>query len=114
MSSESWQNLGNFVNSVGITGLAVTGATSAMAAYQKFASPYVSLAESERILKGVRSRLQELSPQRREEIDLDRPPNSKSLKDIEGELDKCVLLIDVSFKLKSMAGSLVSWIRTIE
>lgn len=97
MSSESWQNLGNFVNSAGVAGFAVTGATTVMAAYQVFASPYASLAESERILKGIRSRLQELSPQRREEIDLHcRVSNCKTLKDIEKELEECVLLIDVS------------------
>jgi hypothetical protein len=95
MSSESWQALGNFVNSAGALGFAVTGATSILAGYQAYASPYALLAESERELERVRSRLQGLSPQRREEIDAQcRISNCKSLKDLEEDLDMCVLLND--------------------
>jgi hypothetical protein len=95
MSSESWQAFGNIVNTAGLTGFAVTGATSVLAGYQAYASPFASLAESEKKLKSVRSRLQELSPQRREEIDSQcRASNCKSLRDLEGELDMCVLLND--------------------
>jgi hypothetical protein len=95
MSSESWQNFGNIVNTAGLAGFAITGATSVLAGYQAYASPLSSLAESEKKLKSVRSRLQELSPQRREEIDSRcRASNCKSLKDLEGELDMCVLLND--------------------
>jgi len=84
MSGESWQTLGNFVNTAGLAGFAITGANSVLAGYQAYASPYAWLAKSERKLERVRSRLQELSPQQREEIDSQcRVSNCKSLKDLE-------------------------------
>lgn len=91
MSSESWQALGNIVNSTGIAGFAITGAASVLAGYQAYASPYTSLAESKRKLEEIKSRFQELSPQRREEIDSQcRASNSKTLKDLEGDLEMLI------------------------
>jgi hypothetical protein len=95
MSSGSWQTLGNFVNTAGVAGLAVTGAKTAMTGYQVYVSPSGSLAESERRLERVRSRLQELSPKQREEIDVYcRASNCKSLQDLEDDYGLCVLLND--------------------
>lgn len=94
MSSEGWQTFGNIVNTAGITGLALTSAKFVTERYQAYASPCTSLAESERKLERVRSRLKGLSPQRREEIESQcRVSNCKSLKDLEEDLDLCVLLI---------------------
>ena len=94
MSSEGWQTFGNIVNTAGITGLAFTGAKAVMEGYRDYASPYTSLAESERKLERVRSRLKELSPQRREEIESQcRVSNCRSLEDLERDLNRCVLLI---------------------
>jgi hypothetical protein len=93
MSSESWQTLGNFMNTAGLVGFTITGASSVLAGYQAYASPDASLAESQRKLERVRARLQELSPQQREEIDSQcRASNFKSLEDLEGDLHMCVLL----------------------
>ena len=93
MSTEAWQIFGNIVNTAGLTGFAITGATTVVAGYKAYASPCASLAESHTKLEGVRSRLQGLSPQRREEIDSQcRASNCKSLKNLEGELNRCVLL----------------------
>ena len=103
MSGESWQILGNIVNTAGVTGFAITGATTVLAGYQTYVSPYASLAESERKLDKVQSRLQELTPQQREEIDArSRASGSKGLTVLEKELIKYVLLNDaVSFQIQT-------------
>ena len=83
------------MNTLGLAGFAITGATNVLGSYQTYGSPYASLVESERKLERVRSRLQELSPQRREEIEAQcRASNSKSLKGLEAELNLCVMLND--------------------
>jgi hypothetical protein len=99
MSNDAWQTIGNFVNTAGLTGLAVTSAKSVLAGYQAYASPSTSLAESERKLERVRSLLQGLSDEKREEIEAQcRASNRRGLRDLENDLDTCVLLIDaVSF-----------------
>ena len=98
MSGESWQILGNIANTAGLAGFAITGATSVLAGYQTQVSPYASLAESEKKLEKVQSRLWELTPQQREEIDA-RSITSKSrcLKDLEEDLISYVLLNDAVF-----------------
>jgi hypothetical protein len=91
-----------------------------VAGYQAYASPSTSLTESERKLERVRLRLQGLSPQRREEIEIairSGASNCKSLTDLEKQLEACVLLVyAVSFEFKLMVGfwySLGSWIYTV-
>jgi len=99
MSSEPWQTFGNVVNTAGLTGFAITGATTVLAGYKSYASPCASLAESKSMLETVKSRLQELSPQRREEIDAQcRASSCKSLKDLEGRLD---FLMNAYYRLSS-------------
>jgi len=87
--ADSWQAINNFANMAGLTSFAITGAKGAVAGYQAYASPYTSLTESERKLERVRSRLQGLSEQRRDEIEIairSKASNCKSLKDLEGQL----------------------------
>ena len=87
--------MGNIVNSAGLAGFAITGAKAVLAGYQAYASPYSWLAESERKMERVRSRLQGLTPQQRDEIDAKcRASNCKSLKNLEEDLSVCVLLND--------------------
>lgn len=104
--TDAWQAIGNIANVAGITGFAISGAKGVVAGYQAYASPYTSLTESERKLEKVKSKLQELSDQRREEIEIatrSRASNCKGLKDLEKQLQECVLLIyTVSFELKLM------------
>jgi len=96
------------VNTAGLTGFAISGATSVLAGYQAFASPYSSLANSERKLERVRLRLKELSPQRREEIDSQcRASNRKSLKDLEEELES---LMDTYYRL-SKGGDEMTFVK---
>ncbi len=108
MTTDAWESIGNLANMAGLAGFAISGAKSAVAGYQAYASPSTSLTESEKKLERVRSRLQGLSPQRREEIDIairSKASNCKSLKDLEKQLQECVLLIGpVSLELKFMAG----------
>jgi len=107
--ASDWKIIGNLASTAGLGTFALTGAKGIVAGYQAFASPYTSLTESERKLEKVRSRLQGLSPQRREEIETAIRSNPsggcKSLGDLEKKLQECVLLIDaVSFAFKLNAG----------
>ena len=85
--------MGDIANTTGITAAAYSGVQLVMAGY-RYASPYTTLAESEKKLKRVKSRLQGLSPQRREEIETASrgKDDSKSLEHLEEQLDECVLL----------------------
>ncbi|KAF8484115.1 hypothetical protein F5888DRAFT_1641216, partial [Russula emetica] len=95
--TDGWQLINNLANIAGITSFAAQGV---VAGYQAYASSYTSLTESERTLERVRSRLQGLSPQQREEIEIatrNSAYNRKSLKAIEKELQElmnkyCVLI----------------------
>ena len=104
--TDGWQAINNLANMAGLAGFAISGAKSAVAGYQAYASPYTSLTESERKLERVKSRLQGLSPQRREEIEIatrSRASNCKGLKDLEKQLQECVSLIyTVSFEFTFM------------
>jgi hypothetical protein len=96
MSQEGWGSLGNIANTTAITTAAYSGVQFVLAGY-RYASPYTTLAESEKKLKRVKSRLQGLSPRRREEIETasQGKDDSKSLELLEEQLDECVLLVDV-------------------
>ena len=108
MTTDAWQTFSNFATTAGITTVAYSGAKGVIASYQTYASPTTSLTQSEKKLERVRSRLQELSPRRREEIEIVIRSNAsdcRSLKDLEEQLDGCVLRIDaVSFGSKFTAG----------
>jgi len=111
-----WQaTVGTIASTAGLTGFAFTGVQCAVAGYQTFVSPNASLTKSERKLKMVRSRLDELSPQRRDEIEIAARSGSTeftSLEHLEKQLNECVLLIDVISlsNSNSLWEYLVSWI----
>jgi len=99
--TDSWQAINNLANMAGLAGFAISGAKSAVAGYQAYASPYTSLTESERKLERVKSRLQGLSRERREEIEIairSRASNCKSLKDLEKQLQELMDMYDVLSK----------------
>ncbi|KAH9998579.1 hypothetical protein BJV77DRAFT_700237 [Russula vinacea] len=90
MTTDAWQTFSNFATTAGITTVAYSGAKGVIASYQTYASPTTSLTQSEKKLERVRSRLQELSPRRREEIEIVIRSNAsdcRSLKDLEEQLD---------------------------
>ncbi|KAN0108953.1 hypothetical protein V8E52_009736 [Russula decolorans] len=90
MTSEHWQVVGAVASTAGVTTFAIGGAKGIVAGYQTYASPYTSLTEAGRKLKRVRSRLQGLSPKRREEIEIatrSESFNDSSLEVLEGELE---------------------------
>jgi len=87
--ADTWLAIGNLANMAGLTSFAITGAKGAVAGYQAYGSSYTSLTESERTLERVRSRLQGLSQQRRDEIEIatrSKGSNCKGLKDLEEQL----------------------------
>jgi len=91
MTNDGWQVFTNFATTAGFTTAAVSGVTGVVASYQTYASPNSSIMESERKLKRVESRLQGLSPQRREEIENSIRSGAfacKSLKDLQDQLDQ--------------------------
>lgn len=93
----TWKTVASIANTAGITGFALTGVQGAIAYYRASISPNASLAKSERILIRVRSRLQGLTPQQREEIEIAaRSVSSEftSMEQLEKQLAGCVLLID--------------------
>lgn len=97
MSNEAWQTIGNVASTTGLSAIAYSGVKGVVAGYQAYASPDTSLIESGRKLKRVKSRLQGLSPQRREEIEIatrSQDTGCKTLENLEDQLDECVLLID--------------------
>jgi len=82
--------VGTIASTAGVTTFAIGGAKGILAGYQTYASPYTSLTEAGRKLKRVRSRLQGLSPKRREEIEIatqSESPDDSSLKALEGKLE---------------------------
>jgi hypothetical protein len=94
----SWQaTVGTIASTAGITGFACTGVQGAIAGYQAFISPNTCFTKSEKKLKMVRSRLDEISPQRRKEIEIVIQSGSTeftSLEHLKKQLDGCILLID--------------------
>jgi hypothetical protein len=92
----TWQTtVGAIASTAGLAGFGVAGVQGAIAAYQAFV--YGPLTRSEKILNKVKSRLQELSPEQREEINITARSGSselKSLEDLEKLLAECVLLIN--------------------
>lgn len=94
MTSEPWNTVGTIASTAGVTTFAISGAKGILATYQTYYSPYTSLTAAERKLKRIRSRLQGLSPKRREEIEIATRSESfdgLSLVALEGKLEKCVL-----------------------
>jgi hypothetical protein len=94
-----WQTFGTVATTAGFTSVAYSTAIAIVGGYKVYGSPYTSLSQAEKKLERVRSRLQGLSPQRREEIEnaiRSNVSDFKSLEDLEGQLDECVLLIDRS------------------
>ena len=94
MTSEAWQAVGNIASTAGVTTFAIGGAKGIIAGYQTYVSPYTSLTEAERKLERVKSRLQGLSPKRREEIEIairSGSLNCSSLDTLEKKLERCVL-----------------------
>lgn len=114
----AWQTVGTIASTAGLTSFVVTGVHGAVAGYQAFISPYGPLAKAETRLKMVRSRLQELSPQRREEIEIAaRSETSEftTLGHLEDQLNRCVLIDAVSLSdSNSLWKYLVFWICTID
>lgn len=106
--TEAWLAIGNLANIAGLTSFAVTGAKGAIAGYQAYGSPYTSITETERILEKIKSRLLGLSDQRRNEIEIAAQgnPNCKTLKDIEGQLQRCVSLIYASLSRTQIHGGI--------
>ena len=106
--ADGWQAINNFANMAALTSTAISGVKVVVAGYQTYASPYTFLMQSGRKLKRVKSRLNGLSPERREEVEIatrTRATHCKSLKDLEGQLQGCVLLIYAhSFEFIFMAG----------
>ena len=95
-----WGTIGNVANTAGVTTVAIGTAQGVAAIYRTYGSPYTSLTESERKLKRVRSRLQGLSPQRREQINIaiqSNPSDCMSLEDLEDQLETYVLPTDTLF-----------------
>ncbi|KAF8462090.1 hypothetical protein DFH94DRAFT_788689 [Russula ochroleuca] len=70
MSNDTWQAIGNIASTTGITAVAYSGVKGVVASYQTYASPSTSLKESERKLKRVRSQLNGLTSERREQIEI--------------------------------------------
>jgi hypothetical protein len=86
--------VGTIASTAGVTTFAIGGAKGILAGYQTYASPYTFLTGAERKLERVRSRLQGLSPKRREEIEIatrSESFNDSSLEALEGKLEECVL-----------------------
>lgn len=111
--------IGNIASTTGVSAVAYSGVKGIVASYQTYISPAGSLEESERKLKRVRSRLQGLSPQRRENIETatrSNSSNSTSLEGLEIQLEMSVLLIDAVSLSNSYLPweSPVSWIRTVD
>lgn len=105
--TDTWQAISNIANVAGLTSFVITGASGVVKGYQTYASSYTSLAESERVLERIRSRLQGLSQQRRDEIEIvirSKATNCKSLNDIEIQLQECVLLIYTLFRTQIHDG----------
>ncbi len=98
--AQVWDMIGTIANTAGVTTLAIGGAQGVAALYRTYGSPYTSLTESERKLKRVRSRLQGLSPQRREQINIaiqSKSSDCVSLEDLEDQLETYVLPTDTLF-----------------
>lgn len=116
----TWQmTVGTIASTAGLGGFAFSGVHGAIAGYQAFVSPNASLTKSERKLKTVRSRLNELSPQRRKEIEIAARSGSSeftSLEHLEKQLNECVLLMDAVplSNSNSLWKYLVSWTCTID
>ena len=92
----TWQSaVGTIASTAGLTGFALTGVQGAIASYHALASPHASLTKSEIMLQKVKARLQDLSPQRREEIKIAARSESSeftSVEHLEKTLDECVLI----------------------
>jgi hypothetical protein len=98
--AQAFKAIGNIASTAGLTTFAMCTAKGIIAGYQTYASPYASLTESKRKLKRVRSQLQGLSPQRREQINIAMQSNSSdcmSLEDLEDQLETYVLPSDTLF-----------------
>lgn len=108
MTNDAWQTIGNVASSTGIAAVAYSGVKGIVASYQTYVSPTGSLEESERKLKRVRSRLQGLSPKRRENIETATRSNSSNCTSLEGleiQLEMCVLLPSL-IRIQIYLGSL--------
>lgn len=96
MPNETWQIIGNVATTTGLTACAYSGVKGVIAGYQRYA-PSTSLAESEKRLIRVESRINGLSPERRMEIEIatrNGSPDCTSLEGLEVQLQMYVLLID--------------------
>ena len=87
--------IGNIASTAGLTAFGYSGVKGVVAGYYAFVSPSGSLMESEAKLKRVQSRLKELSPERRKEIERASQSESSTgcttLNDLEKRLESCVL-----------------------
>jgi len=115
----TWQSaVGTIASTAGLTGFALTGVQGAIASYHALASPHASLTKSERMLQKVKARLQDLSPQRREEIEIAVRSGSSeftSMEHLEKTLVECVLIDADSFSnISSLWKYLVSWTCTVD
>jgi hypothetical protein len=107
--TDDWLTIGRIASTTGVTAAAYSGIQVAVKGYQTYISPNTSLAESERRLKRVQSRLQGLSTRRREEIEAATrsfDSGCKSLENLEEQLDECVVLCPLSFEFKIYCGTL--------
>jgi len=91
MADLAWQVVGNISNLSGVTGVFVGGGIASI--YQSYCSPSASLKQSEIILNDIKSRLESLSPRRREQIqaalqsETSLQEGPKSLEDLEKLLE---------------------------
>jgi hypothetical protein len=103
--AQAFKAIGTIASTAGLTTFAMGTAKGIIAGYQTYASPYTSLAGSEEKLERVRSRLQGLSPKRREEIEIatrTESSNHTSLKYLEDELEtRAPLIHPVTFSNSS-------------
>jgi hypothetical protein len=104
--SGAWQTVGTLASTAGVTTFAIGGARGIL----DYASPYTFLTHAEGKLERIKARLQELSPKRREEIEIatrSESFNGSSLETLEKRLEEYVPLIDSvsSFRIQVHAGS---------
>jgi len=119
MTDNGWQAAGNVVTVASVTTFALTGGNSIASIYQAYFSPCTSLENSRQVLEEVRSRLEMLSPQRREQIEAacQRGPSSgvtpTSLGSLERALEKCVMVIGSALESVLTPERLASLICTV-
>jgi len=106
-----WWGVGNAAKVAGVA----SGAKSAYDSYQALGSPNTFLRSAGEQLDKVGSRLQAVTPQRREEIEQNVASGHKSIQDLEVQLGECVPLTGAfSFEFDLRRKSLDSGTCTVD